>query len=52
MICKKENIMVDIIKEQLIKESLQSIEKELDNKRKERNKRKAAARKVRTKKNK
>ena len=42
--------MVDYLKEQLIKESNDSITRELDVRRKERNKRKAAKRKAKVKK--
>jgi hypothetical protein len=42
--------MVDYLKEQLIKEASQSLEKEFEEKRKARNKRKAAKRKVQVKK--
>ena len=42
--------MVDYLKDQLIKEAEQSLTKELDEKRKARNKRKAALRKAKNKK--
>jgi len=42
--------MVDVLKDQLIRESTASIEKELDESRKSRNKRKAARRKANVKK--
>lgn len=42
--------MVDYLKEQLIKEAAESLTKELEEKRKARNKRKAASRKARGKK--
>ena len=42
--------MVDYLKDQLIKEASESLTKELDEKRKTRNKRKAAKRKVQVKK--